>query len=183
MIRWLLLSIWVLVRFTNWNDTQDHHVSPPRLFGRFATKPLSTYGKSKCQSWATLTTATASSLKTIQSHNPPVKTNSTRSQMVVRVLDEIGRVPVTARPTLPLTGLTSRRGLLTLLRLTRIGHGSGLLLRHSDRLTTWLFMTNNCYERQSTANERLPIVIWKSCEHVACRILCTGGTASVGLEG
>ena len=105
---------------------------------------------SKCQSLATPTPAIASSLKTIQSHNPAIKTNSTTNQ-VVGVPNATDRVPLTGGTTFLLTALAGRRGLFTLLCLTRIGHGSYLVLRHSDKLTTWLFMTNDFQLRHKKA--------------------------------
>lgn len=96
----------------------------------------------KCQSLANLVVTIASSPKTFKIHNPAVRNNSTTSQLV-RVACRDDRALHTGGAALLLTESGDRRFRFDLSCLTRGGHGSDLVSRHSDKLTTCLFMFKN----------------------------------------
>jgi hypothetical protein len=128
------------------------------------------YTTDKCQSLYNPTATVASALKAIQSHSPAVITNSPTSK-VVRLLNPIRPVSDTARTTSHLTRLEDGRDLFRLLRLVRIAQGRpGLALRHSDKLTTCLFMINN---QPSVLQNSRPLKsgdrCQKSLQHLVCR--------------
>jgi len=96
----------------------------------------------KCQSFANLVITIASSPKTLRIHNPAVRNNSATSQLV-RVPCRNDRALPKAGAALRLTKLGDWRFRFDLPCLTRVGHGSDLVSRHSDKLTTCLFMFKN----------------------------------------
>ncbi len=93
----------------------------------------------KCQSLANLVVTIASRPKTLKIHNPVVTNSNTTSQLV-RVPCRNDLALLTVGAALLLTKLRDCRFRFDLSCLTRAGHGSDLVSRHSGKLTTCLFM-------------------------------------------